>query len=80
MGRRVHVPCLASLDSAGLSALLAEVWRHGVVCIPNQSLDASQLVGLSTRIGEPLVLPKCFFDGFREPGFPQVCRALPLRS
>ena len=29
---------------------------------------------LSYRIGEPIILPKCFFKGMRDPSLPQVCR------
>ena len=36
-------------------------------------------VRLATRIGQPIVLPPCFFQGMREPGWPEVCRVGNLR-
>ena len=55
------------------------MWHHGIVTIPDQKLSASEMVGLSRRIGEPVVLPPCFFPGMREPELPQVCRVGNLR-
>ena len=65
---------LADLDDAGLSAVMSEVWRHGLVCVPGQDLSAAQLVALAARIGEPIVLPNCFFVGMRDPAHPEICR------
>jgi taurine dioxygenase len=65
---------LADLDDAGLGKVMSEVWRHGLVSVPDQDLSAEELVGLAARLGEPIVLPKCFFVGMREPAHPEVCR------
>lgn len=79
LGHRVQVPDVVRLDDDGLRDLLREIWRHGVVCVPRQQLSAENLVRLSRRFGEPVVLPPCFFDGMRDPDYPQVCRVGNLR-
>ena len=82
LGKRVTLTggrSASDLNDSELRELLAAVWRHGVVCVPDQSLSASQMVELSRRIGEPVVLPPCFFRGMREPGLPQICRVGNLR-
>ena len=82
LGKRVELPrgCgLADVDDTELKDLLHEVWHHGIVTIPDQKLSAAEMVELSRRIGEPVVLPPCFFPGMREPQLPQVCRVGNLR-
>ena len=65
---------LADADSDELKEVLDAVWHHGVVCISGQDLSGPELLRLSYRIGEPIILPKCFFKGMRDPSLPQVCR------
>ena len=83
IGKQVELPSgrssLAELNSSELDDVLHEVWRHGVVCIEGQQLSASEMVDLATRIGEPIVLPPCFFVGMRDPSLPQICRVGNLR-
>ncbi|MEM0953249.1 MAG: TauD/TfdA family dioxygenase [Pseudomonadota bacterium] len=49
---------LKTMDDASFIALRRAVPEHGVVCVKNQSLDIEDLIALTRRFGEPVLLPK----------------------
>ncbi len=49
---------LKSIDDDALISLRRAVPEHGVVCVKHQSLEIEDLIAITRRLGEPVLLPR----------------------
>jgi taurine dioxygenase len=63
-----------------LNKIKESLFEHGVVCIKNQNLNASEQVEFSKKFGELIERPSYYANLFREPGIPSIIRIGNVRS
>ncbi|MEE4660290.1 MAG: TauD/TfdA family dioxygenase [Halieaceae bacterium] len=68
-----------SLDDAAFAALRGAVPEHGVVCVRQQQLDIEDLISLTRRFGEPVLLPEGLRFNNTLDQYPELARVSNIR-